>query len=258
MRHRALRVSLSVFAALLIGCSKSDFPTTPSPVADTPLTTLAALKVDGSASLPGGGQTPFNMTLIARSLNFTAPGAQAQTPGTTEVNGNFVLGTGVKGTVTGSIQGSLENGTLLGTLTSSADACTRQYNGPISTAGLAWLASDSTGGCPLPITVQASRADAPSACTYSISPVGSVPGGGGHNRHQHHDRPNVHLGRRSAGAVASHHRPVHRHGTRNRDACRRPVGGPPAGHSARRRAKSEHRSDSRVHGRRRAASRLIP
>ena len=179
MRHRALQVSLSAFAALLIGCSKSDFPTTPSPVADTPLTTLAALKVDGSASLPGGGQTPFNMTLIARSLDFTAPGTQAQTPGTTEVNGNFVLGTGVKGTVTGSIQGSLENGTLLGTLTSSADACTRQYTGPISTAGLAWLASDSTGGCPLPITVQASRAGAPSACTYSTSPVGAISSGGG-------------------------------------------------------------------------------
>jgi hypothetical protein len=179
MRHRALLVSLSAVVALLVGCSKSDFPTQPSPVADTPLTTLAALKVDGNASLPGGGQTPFNMTLIARSLNSTAPGAQAQTPGTTEVSGNFVLGTGVKGTVTGSVQGSLENGTLLGTLTSSAEACARQYNGPISTAGLAWSASDSTGGCPLPITVQASRADAPTTCTYTISPVGSVSGGGG-------------------------------------------------------------------------------
>ena len=68
MRHRALLVSLSAVVALIIGCSKSDFPTQPSPVADTHLTTLAALKVDGNASLPGGGQTPFNMTLIARSL----------------------------------------------------------------------------------------------------------------------------------------------------------------------------------------------
>src|SRR5262245_8037425 len=135
MRYRGLPLYLPVVAGLLVGCTKSDFPTTPSPVAETPLTTLAALKVTGNASLPGGGLTPFNMTLIARSLNGRAPGAQAQTPGTTDVSGNFGLGTGVNGSVSGSIEGSLENGTFRGTLTSTADGCTRQYNGPISSAG---------------------------------------------------------------------------------------------------------------------------
>src|SRR5215217_3019967 len=136
MGYRAFQLSLSILAALLVGCSKSDFPTTPSPVAETPLTTLAALKVDGSASLPGGGQTPFSMTLIARSLDATVSETRAQTPGTTEVSGNFVLGTGVNGTVSGFIEGSLENGTLQGALRSNADNCTRQYTGPISSAGI--------------------------------------------------------------------------------------------------------------------------
>ncbi len=174
---RALQVSLCIAGAFVIGCTKTDFPTTPSPVADTPLTTLAALKVDGSASLPAGVQTPFNMTLIARSLNSTAPDVLAQTPGTTDVSGNFALGTGVTGTVSGSISGSLQNGNLRATLRSSADGCTRQYDGPVSTAGLSLIAGDSTGGCPLPISVQGSRADAPSACTYSNSPIGVLPGG---------------------------------------------------------------------------------
>ncbi|MEO7134642.1 MAG: hypothetical protein ABI024_10525, partial [Vicinamibacterales bacterium] len=186
MKQAAFRVGLLAVTALVFGCTKSDFPTTPSPVALTPLTTLSALKVGGTASLPGGRLTPFNMTLIARSVSITAPGAhaqarqeaQAQAPGTTEVTGNFELGTGLEGTVTGTVEGSLESGTLRGTLRSSADGCTRQYSGPVSAGGFAWITSDASGSCALPITVQASPANSSAPCTYTVAPLGTIPGSG--------------------------------------------------------------------------------
>ena len=86
MTHTTFRTGLTIIAALAIGCSKSDFPTTPGPTAQTPLTTVAAMKVSGTASLGAGGLTPISMTLIARSLTNMELSSASSVPGTTSVS----------------------------------------------------------------------------------------------------------------------------------------------------------------------------
>src|SRR3954449_11854900 len=122
-----IATSLVLCTAGLLSCNKAEFPTTPSPVADTPLTTLQGVKLSGSA-LVAGQVTSLNMTLIARAVDAHAPDVRHdQAPGTTDVSGNFELGTGVKGPVSGTLQGTLDNGTFLGSLAADGKGCSRQY-----------------------------------------------------------------------------------------------------------------------------------
>ena len=164
-----IRTSVAICALLIVGCNKAEFPTSPSPVAQTPLTTLQGVKVSGNA-LVGGTTTSFNMTLVARAVDATAPGTRhEQTPGTTEVTGNFELGTGVKGSVAGTLEGTLDNGTFRGSLLADTAGCSRTYTGLVSGGGIAWI-SDSGSGCPLPSSIQTtSRLNGPT-CNFSVAP----------------------------------------------------------------------------------------
>jgi hypothetical protein len=173
-----IKTSLVLCGIFTIGCNKSEFPTNPTPVAGTPLTTVQGVKLSGNA-IVAGAVTSFSMTLIARAVDATAPGApNAQTPGTTEVTGNFELGTGVKGSVAGTLDGTLDNGTFRGNLLAdTAGGCSRQYTGVISGGSIAWL-SDAGSNCPLPSSIQSTNRTNGPTCNFSISPFSTVSGSG--------------------------------------------------------------------------------
>jgi hypothetical protein len=120
--------------------------------------------------LGNGTTTPLNITLIARGLGSVGMRTTAQTPGTIDVSGTFQTGSGLTGTVQGSLQGTLQNGSFDGTLTSSPD-CVRPYAGPITESALAWVARGASGAsCVLPDSMQLPRTAAGSTvCTINAS-----------------------------------------------------------------------------------------
>ena len=182
MKTRTIaRIHLAVLigAVLTAGCSESQFPTTPAPVANAaPVVNLGGANYQGNITLSNGTTTSFNMTLIARGLGIThqiTPAAQA--PGTVEITGSFETGSGLKGGVQGMLDGTLENGTFQGNL--DVPGCTRGYSGPMSASGFAWTPTgDPAPGCPLTFVIQIPRPLGP-GCTYAASPSRSSFSGNG-------------------------------------------------------------------------------
>ena len=176
----SLCLLLSLAAA---ACSESSFPVTPTPTAQTPLVTQQTASYRGSILGSGGQVTTFNMTLIARSLGVTFR-LMEQAPGTTVVSGLFETGTGIEGTVEGTIDGALHDGTVRLTLAVVHDGCTEQriYTGLVTGSGVALTPGEIMQSCPanaLTFAVQASIPTSP-ACSYSVNPTTlTVSGNGG-------------------------------------------------------------------------------
>jgi Putative binding domain, N-terminal len=174
MTGRTNRLQLWIVAAAMAAsaCGESPSPTSPEPIPATPGATVSGGSYAGTIVKPDGTSTSINVTLIARSLASTAESvaaAQAQASGTTEVSGNYKLGTGATGTVQGLLEGTLQNGEFQGTLNSDVPACSRAYAGPITESSLSWLPSgDLQSGCPLDFLLQITRAQGPE-CNYPVS-----------------------------------------------------------------------------------------
>jgi hypothetical protein len=182
-RRRHTRCICLVLALASAACSESTFPVAPTPTASTPLVSLQTASYQGSI-LGGNGQVAFfDMTLIARSLGVTFEPA-AQAPGTTIVSGLFKTGTGVEGTVEGTVTGALHDGTVRLTLAVVHDGCTEQrvYTGIVTGSGVALTPAEWTQSCPtntLTFAVQAAVTTSP-ACSYSVSPTTvTISGNGG-------------------------------------------------------------------------------
>jgi Putative binding domain, N-terminal/Viral BACON domain len=180
-RHRAWLFCflLSLAAA---ACSESNFPVTPTPTARTPLVTQQTASYQGSILGSGGQVTFFNMTLIARSLGATFR-LMEQAPGTTIVSGLFETGTGIEGTVEGTVDGSLHDGTVRLTLAVVHDGCTEQriYTGLVTGSGVALTPGEITHSCPanaLTFAVQATIPTSP-GCSYSVTPTTLTMSGNG-------------------------------------------------------------------------------
>ena len=174
-RRRHIRCIGLVLALASAACSESTFPVTPTPTASTPLVSLQTASYQGSI-LGGNGQVAFfDMTLIARSLGVTfEPTAQA--PGTTLVSGLFKTGTGIEGTVEGTLNGALHDGTVRLTLAVDHGGCTEQriYTGIVTGSGVALTPEERTQSCPtntLTFAVQASVTTTSPACSYLVSPT---------------------------------------------------------------------------------------
>jgi hypothetical protein len=166
---RTVNGPLALVAALWLGgCGESSFPTTPTPLAAGPVTTVGGGSWSGGVLLSDGSITSFNMTLIARSLGQESGArALAQAVNTTEVSGNFRLGTGLAGTIQGLLEGTLQHGSFAGTL--STPACTRSYDGPITESTVAWIPDGpAPPGCPLTFSIQLPRPRGPD-CQYVVS-----------------------------------------------------------------------------------------
>lgn len=173
-RRRQLRSFFLVLALASAACSESTFPVTPTPTASTPLVSLQTASYQGSIVGANGQVAFFDMTLIARSLGVTFEPA-AQAPGTTIVSGLFKTGTGVEGTVEGTVTGALHDGTVRLTLAVLHDGCTEQriYTGIVTGSGVALTPAEWTQSCPtnsLTFAVQASVTSSP-ACIYLVSPT---------------------------------------------------------------------------------------
>ncbi len=170
-------------ATAVTACGDTKFPTTPTPLANSPVTTQQAATYGGSIVLPDGGTTTFNMTLIARSLGVRTE-STSPAPGTVSVSGSYSTGNGLHGDVQGTLAGTLAGGTFTGTLTAVSGACTeeRTYSGPVTTAGVAWLPGEQVRNCSanaLTFSMQMGQTNGP-ACPYNLS-QSSVPmsGSGG-------------------------------------------------------------------------------
>ena len=184
-------------AVLANSCGGSEFPVSPTPVATSPVTVQQGNTYQGTVILPGGETASFNMTLIARGLGQLASNASAPPPGSktlatssaaataVDVSGNYATGRGVKGTVRGTLTGSLDNGMFTGTLTTDGAGCgeERRYSGPMTSSGIAWQAGAWLRTCPvseLTFSVQVGQSRT-APCTYdpsitsvSFSGVGGV------------------------------------------------------------------------------------
>lgn len=170
IRRVVFRAAAVTLASLVSGCGDGELAVGPTPVPDANVTTVAGGSWAGSILLDNGSTTSFNMTLIARGLGIES-GAQtrAQTPGTTDVTGQFTTGTGLEGRVEGRLEGTLQNGTFQGTLTSASPACAREYSGPITESTVAWIPRGSSpSGCPLTFSIQLPRPRGPD-CQYAIT-----------------------------------------------------------------------------------------
>ncbi len=182
MKSRTLALIHSgalICAVLTAGCSETQFPTTPAPVANVaPVVNLSGANYQGSITLANGTATSFNMTLIARGLGVTTRQVTAaQAPGTVEITGSFETGSGLSGSVRGMLEGTLENGRFQGNL--DLPDCTRGYAGPMTDSGFAWTPSgDPVPGCPLTFVIQIPRPLGP-GCTYAASPSRSSFSGNG-------------------------------------------------------------------------------
>lgn len=191
-RHGALGAGrlaagpIVVLALLLVhqACDR-EFPAQPTPIANSPVTTLSGTTYSGTVVV-GGTTTPFNMTLIARALGQAAtPTTLAQAVGTVEVTGSFETGAGLRGTVAGTLQeGTLAQGVFEGRLdpTVSPDAapCTASYSGRVTSAVVQWAFTGmATPGCPLTSSINLTRTGS-APCSYSLtaSPP-SFPASGG-------------------------------------------------------------------------------
>jgi hypothetical protein len=173
--------AVAIVALWTAGCSNSDFPLTPTPLANQPVTTMTGGSWSGNVMLSDGTVTTFNMTLIARSLGASSGVRLAvQAPGTVEVTGDYETGTGLTGKITGSLQGTLRDGLFQGTFLSDSPSCSRLYAGPITESSVALLpAGGVVPGCPLTFSVQTARPRGPD-CHYSITADRlSFPGSGG-------------------------------------------------------------------------------
>ena len=126
LKRRWLGVPL--LSVLVSACGHDGFPTVPTPTA-TSATVLQGSKYQGNMTLATGSTTSFNMTLIARGLaGGTAVTAAPLAAGTLSVTGNFETGTGLTGTVQGTLVGTLDDGTFQGSL--SADSAGHTAAGP--------------------------------------------------------------------------------------------------------------------------------
>ena len=168
IRRRASSLFL-VVVSLAAGCSDAEFPVSPTPVANANVTTVSGGSWSGGIIVSDGSTTAFNMTLIGRGLGQETSPRTRQTTGTIEVTGNFETAIGLKGTIRGVLQGTLQNGSFDGSLTADAPACTRGYVGPITESTVAWIPTGSPQpGCPLTFSVQLPRPRGPD-CQYAVS-----------------------------------------------------------------------------------------
>lgn len=167
--HRRACDVLLVVVVLIAGCGDADFPVSPAPVVNTNVTTVSGGSWSGSIIIDDGSTTAFNMTLIGRGIGQETSALTRQTVGTIDVTGNFETAIGLKGTIHGELNGTLQNGSFNGLLTADSPACSRQYSGPITESTVAWIPSGSLQpGCPLTFSVQLPRPRGP-ACQYVVS-----------------------------------------------------------------------------------------
>ena len=193
---RALSICCILAAPLLAACGVTDFPVSPTPVANAPVTTVAGGSWSGSIILGDGSISSFNMTLIARGLGATAQ----QAPGTTEVTGRFETGSGVRGTVAGMLLGTLQNGRFEGTLTAESPACTRGYAGPITESTVAWVPTGSLPpNCAFSFSIQLPRPRGPECQVLGRADPADVLGKRRNGRIAHQHRHGVQLGGGVAG-----------------------------------------------------------
>ena len=181
-RQHAWRLCL-LLSLTAAACSESNFPVTPTPTANTPLVTQQTASYQGSILGNGGQVTFFNMTLIARSLGVIFRLVE-QTPGTTIVSGLFETGTGIEGTVEGTVNGALHDGTVRLTLAVVHDGCTEQriYTGLVTGSGVALTPGEIMQSCPSNVLTFAVQATIPTSptCAYSVTPTTlTISGNGG-------------------------------------------------------------------------------
>ena len=132
-RRRRATVSLGALmaTALLSGCGSENFPASPTPVATSGVV-LQSNHYQGSLTLGSGVTTSLNMTMIARGLagdTITAPPVKAVVAPPT-VTGSFETGTGLSGTIQGSLTGSLDNGVFNGSLTANTGGRVAEQHTP--------------------------------------------------------------------------------------------------------------------------------
>ena len=121
IRRRASSLFL-VVVSLAAGCSDAEFPVSPTPVANANVTTVSGGSWSGGIIVSDGSTTAFNMTLIGRGLGQETSPRTRQTTGTIEVTGNFETAIGLKGTIRGVLQGTLQNCSFDGSITADAPA----------------------------------------------------------------------------------------------------------------------------------------
>jgi hypothetical protein len=139
-------------------------------------------------TLANGTTTSFNMTLIARGLA-TKAARRTRAIAETTVSGSFSTGSGLTGSVQGSLVGTLENGTFEGSLaaTSAAQAEERSYAGPVTSTGAAWVpgaciqscTTDLLSGAVQTVLAPTTGTSAP-VCSFGVAPNPSsfTPNGG--------------------------------------------------------------------------------
>ena len=169
IRRRAASLLL-VVVSFVGGCSgDTESPMGPTAVATVDVTTVSGGSWSGGIIVGDGSTTAFNMTLIGRGLGQGPSVLALQAPGTIEVTGSFDTASGLKGTVQGVLQGTLQNGSFDGWLTADSPACTRRYAGPITESTVAWIPQGPLpSGCPLTFSVQLPRPRGPD-CQYAVS-----------------------------------------------------------------------------------------
>jgi hypothetical protein len=161
-----LRFGFALVALVLFvsACDRTNFPVTPTPVASNPIVQQGS-SYTGTILFPDGSSKPFNMTLIARAL----AGSRMS------VSGNFETGDGRRGTVQGTIAGTLDNGNFDGTLKTESGGTVeeRRFAGPVTLATIAWVPGDCVGTCTPQGLVFSVQVAVPGAepCSYSISPT---------------------------------------------------------------------------------------
>ena len=129
-----------------VTCSTS--PTEPSPAA-------SSARYQGTV-LSAGGTVTIDVSLFTQQLSSreTTPWWRVVTPllaqGPIPVTGEYELGDGRRGGISGTVSGSLSRGVFSGTLTNASNGCVaeRRYSGEVSDSGLDWAAGVSLGSCP--------------------------------------------------------------------------------------------------------------
>ncbi len=123
----------------------------------------------------GGGQTTIDL-----SLYFNLPGAAStaslRRPAAVdyEVTGGYTMGNGMTGSVTGTLDGTPNDGTFTGVLTAFLGDCvaSRNYHGHVSLANLNWTPGDNINDCGgrTPLVSSFNLNDSPDAPTTSSMP----------------------------------------------------------------------------------------
>jgi hypothetical protein len=160
--------------------------TTTVPAAPTPTTTtiaatpITSARYQGTVTPSGGQPIPADLSLFFQILGGLTPTRSGRVIGlaapTYSVTGGYTTGpNSFGGSITGTLDGSPENGLFNGVMTANIPNCTarRNYSGTLSSSGMNWNPGaniDSCGGnSPLTFGISAPKSSSPATSTSSVA-----------------------------------------------------------------------------------------